>query len=79
MILQRAKTVVIKTWEYNMSYIPVRIIVPWLKWGDNDGNLKIGPLICGANGFHMITASVMKELNVFTLLDSSTSSGNHSK
>ena len=26
--LNRAKTVVLKTWEYNTSYIPVRIIVP---------------------------------------------------
>ena len=25
----------------NTSYIPVRIIVPWIKWGDNDGNLPI--------------------------------------
>ena len=26
--LKRAKTVVLKTWEYNTSYIPVRIIAP---------------------------------------------------
>ena len=25
---KRAKTVVLKTWEYNTSYIPVRIIAP---------------------------------------------------
>ena len=26
--LKRAKTVVLKTWEYNTSYIPVHVIVP---------------------------------------------------
>ena len=27
--------------EHLTSYIPVCIIVPWIKWGDNDGNLPI--------------------------------------
>ena len=39
--LKRAKTVVLKTWENNTSYIPVHIIIPWLKWGDNGGNLPV--------------------------------------
>ena len=26
---------------YNASYIPVCIVVPWSKWGDNGGNLPI--------------------------------------
>ena len=37
--LKREKTVVLKTCEYNTSYIPVHIIIPWIKWGDNGGNL----------------------------------------
>ena len=39
--LKRAKTVVLKTWEYNKSYIPVRIIVPSIKLDDYGGNLPI--------------------------------------
>ena len=39
--LKRAKTVVLKTWKYDTSYIPFRIIVIWLKWSDNSGNLPI--------------------------------------
>ena len=39
--LKRGKVVALKTWEYKTSNIPVRIIVPWLKWGDDGGNLPI--------------------------------------
>ena len=39
--LKRAKTVILKTLEYNKSYIPVRIIVPSIKLGDYGGNLPI--------------------------------------
>ena len=35
----------IKTWKYSTSYIPVGIIVPWLKWGDDGGNLLTGFVI----------------------------------
>ena len=41
--LKREKTVVLKTWEYNTSHIPVRIIIPWIKWSDNGSNL---PIVC---------------------------------
>ena len=41
MNLKRGKTVVLKTWNCNTSYVPVPIIVPWLKESDDGGNLPI--------------------------------------
>ena len=75
MNLKREKTIVLQTWDYNTSYILVRIIVPWIKWGDNGGNSRSASVSCLQNVIHFAREKhthLPLKLNVIVLSDGCT-------
>ena len=75
MNLKREKTIVLQTCEYNTSYILVRIIVPWIKWGDNGGNSRSASVSCLQNVIHFAREKhthLPLKLNVIVLSDGCT-------
>ena len=76
--LKRAKTAVLKIWEYNTRHILVRIIILRLKWGDNGGNLPIVYidilifflLIMSRRSFYLILKGTLSGLRQFLATES---------
>ena len=58
-----------------MSYNPVHTIVPWIKWGVNDGHLPIVYISLSFSLNNVKKVFFTLCLNKFTLFDGLTSSG----